>query len=44
MYDYLMGFPNNGYWGQVDIWFSKDAQRMRRAEKYLRAAGRTKFL
>ena len=26
----LMGFPSNGYWGQVDIWFGKDLPLMTR--------------
>ena len=33
-----MAFPNNAYWGQVDLWFSKDVQLLRRADKLVRSS------
>ena len=37
MRQYIASFPNDGYWGQVDMWFSRDASLLRRAAPPLRA-------
>ena len=36
LFEYLMSFPKNGYWGQVDMWLTKDASFMRQSERRLR--------
>ena len=34
---YIHAFPSDGYWGQVDMWFSRDASLLRRAAPLIRA-------
>ena len=34
---YIQNAPRDGYWGQVDIWFARDAALLRRASPLMRA-------
>lgn len=34
---YIKAFPSDGYWGQVDMWFARDAALLRRASPLMRA-------
>ena len=34
---YILAFPRDGYWGQVDMWFARDAALLRRASPLMRA-------
>ena len=34
---YIKAFPKDGYWGQVDMWFARDASLLKRASPLMRA-------